>query len=189
MRIALSALATPYLQNAEGPSLPLGTAGGDTLSVVPNTDGALVASRTPTSRQAAADGTNTEGDWDGHVWHIDVPGVPDAVSLLRRWVRLLLVDDVVLTEAFELIVSEYGTNALWHSASGMPGGRMRVELCIGRRQTRLTVLDDGPVPVRADEQADPAEHGRGLILADAYADETGQYDCADGHAVWALVNC
>src|SRR5690606_31677866 len=73
MRIALSALAAPYLQNAEGPSLPLGTAGGDTLSVVPDTDGALVASSTLTPRQATADGTNAEGDWDGHVWHVDVP--------------------------------------------------------------------------------------------------------------------
>jgi len=110
------------------------------------------------------------------------------VSLLRRWVRLLLADDAELTEAMELIVSEYGTNALRHSASGAPGGRVRVELSINRRQTRLTVLDDGPIAAQADAETDPAEHGRGLILADAYADQTGHYDCADGHAAWALID-
>ncbi|MFF0526359.1 ATP-binding protein [Actinomadura nitritigenes] len=99
--------------------------------------------------------------------------------------HLLLVDK--LAEAFELIVSEYGTNALWHTASSRPGGRIRAELNISSRQTRLTVLDDGPSPARTDRSVDPAEHGRGLLLADAYADETGEYDCADGHVTWALI--
>ncbi|GAA2258244.1 hypothetical protein GCM10010402_12080 [Actinomadura luteofluorescens] len=188
MRIASRALAAPDLQSPERSTKTLGTACDDTVSVVPDLDGALVASRAPTPRQATADGANTEAHRDGHFWHVDVPGVTDAVPLLRRWVHLLLADDAELTEAFELIVSEYGTNALWHSASGAPGGRIRVELCINRRQTRLTVLDDGPIPARTDEDTDPAEHGRGLILADAYADETGQYDCVDGHAAWALIN-
>ncbi|MFD0857225.1 ATP-binding protein [Actinomadura adrarensis] len=125
---------------------------------------------------------------DGRVWRVDVPGVTGAVPLLRCWVRLLLAEDAELAEAVELIVSEYGTNALWHSASGAPGGRIGVELRVGCQQTRLTVVDDGPVPARAAEEVDPAEHGRGLILAAAYAEETGQYDCADGHAVWALIS-
>ncbi len=188
MRIASRALAAPHLQSPERSSKTLGTTGGDTLSVMPDLDGALVASRAPTQRQATDDGATSEADRDGHFWRVDVPGVTDAVPVLRRWVRLLLADDAELAEAFELIVSEYGTNALWHSASGVPGGRIGAELCISRRQTRLTVLDDGPVPARTDEEGDPAEHGRGLILADAYADETGQYDCADGHAAWALIN-
>ena len=188
MRIASRALAAPHLQSPEGPSQTLGTAGSSTLSVVPSLDGALDAPRMSTLQQATANGTNTEADEDGRLWRVDVPGVTDAVPLLRRWVRLLLADDAALTEACELIVSEYGTNALCHSASGAPGGRMRVELRISRQQTRLTVLDEGPIPAHADDEADPAEHGRGLILADAYADETGQYDCADGHAAWALIN-
>ncbi|MFG1998376.1 ATP-binding protein [Spirillospora sp. NPDC048911] len=109
----------------------------------------------------------------------------EAIPLLRRWVRLLLVDE--LAEAFELIVSEYSTNALWHTASSRPGGRIKAELSISRKQTRLTVLDDGPIPARPDQSADPEEHGRGLLLAYAYAGETGEYDCADGHASWALI--
>jgi anti-sigma regulatory factor (Ser/Thr protein kinase) len=119
------------------------------------------------------------------VWQIEVPGVAKAIPLLRQWVHLLLIDE--LAEAFELIVSEYGTNALWHTASSWPGGRIRAELSISSQQTRLTVLDDGPAPACTDRSADPVEHGRGLLLADAYADETGEYGCADGHATWALI--
>jgi anti-sigma regulatory factor (Ser/Thr protein kinase) len=140
----------------------------------------------PGTRRVTDDGASTEADRGGCVWRVDVPGVADVVPLLRRWVHLLLTDE--LAEAFELIVSEYGTNALWHTASSRPGGRIRAELSISSQQTRLTVLDDGPAPARTDGRADPAEYGRGLILADAYADETGQYDCADGHATWALIN-
>ncbi|WP_037558589.1 ATP-binding protein [Spirillospora albida] len=124
----------------------------------------------------------------GHVWRVEVPGVAEAVPLLRRWVRLLLAEDAELAEAFELIVSEYGTNALSHTASGASGGRIRVELTTGVRQTRLTVQDDGPPSAYAGTEIDPAEHGRGLVLADAYADVTGQDDTADGHAAWALIN-
>lgn len=188
MRIAPRAPAVPYLQSAEGPSHTLEAEGGDPLSVVPDRDDTLAGSRTSTLQQATADGANTEADRDGHVWHVDVPGVTDAVPFLRRWVRLLLADDAELAEAFELIASEYGTNALWHSASGAPGGRIGVDLRISHQQTCLTVLDDGPIPARSDQEADPAEHGRGLILADAYADETGHYDCANGHTAWALIN-
>lgn len=146
-------------------------------------DTASLRSNVPvlTRRRMAPSGTDQP-------WCIDVSGREEAIPLVRRWVRLLLAEEPELAEAFELIVSEYGTNALWHSASGAPGGRIRVELLISNRQALLTVLDDGPVPVRTDEEADPAEHGRGLILADAYADETGQDDRADGHAAWALIN-
>ncbi|WP_165950199.1 ATP-binding protein [Actinomadura sp. GC306] len=151
-------------------------------------DGSLAISRGPAVRQVSDFGARIKAGRDDHLWRIDTPGVADAVPLLRRWVRLLLSAEPRLAEAFELIVSEYGTNAVWHSASGAPGGRIRVELLIGNRQTLLTVLDDGPVPVRTDEEVDPAEHGRGLILADAHADETGQDDRADGHAAWALIN-
>ncbi|MGI5205814.1 ATP-binding protein [Spirillospora sp. CA-108201] len=122
------------------------------------------------------------------MWCIDASGREEAIPLVRRWVRLLLADQPELAGAFELIVSEYGTNALWHSASGVPGGRIRVELLISSRRTLLTVVDDGPTSARKDKEVDPAEHGRGLLLADAYADETGQADRADGHAAWALIN-
>ncbi|WP_173097774.1 ATP-binding protein [Actinomadura verrucosospora] len=186
MRIALRALAPPIVQSAEATSRTVGPLGGDS-PVAREADGASTISRTPTTRQVTDGGADTEGDKDGCVWSVDVPGVTNSVPLLRHWVRLLLAEDPELSEAFELIVSEYGTNALWHTASSWPGGRIRAELSISSQRTRLTVLDDGPAPARTDRSADPAEHGRGLLLADAYADETGEYGCAGGHATWALI--
>ncbi|SNT62809.1 Histidine kinase-like ATPase domain-containing protein [Actinomadura meyerae] len=181
MRIASRALPAPRLQSPEGPSGEPGTACGDTLSVVPSPAGASGGPMALTSRNAI------EVDRRDRLWRIDVPGVTPAIPFLRRWVGLVLADASVVSEAFELIVTEYGTNALWHSASGAPGGRIRAELSVSSRRTCLTVVDDGPGP-GIDQEADPAEHGRGLILAEAYADETGQYDGVDGHAAWALIN-
>lgn len=190
MRIAPRGLASPSPQDTSSFLRLVGTSRPDEASAATDAGDATALPNAANVRSDAAVLTGRRPASNGTIrlWRVDVPGVTDAVPLLRRWVRLLLADDGKLTEAFELIVSEYGTNALWHSASGGPGGRIGAELCISRRQTRLTVLDDGPVPARTDEEVDPAEHGRGLILADAYADETGQYDCADGHAAWALIN-
>ncbi|MEW2353246.1 ATP-binding protein [Spirillospora sp. NPDC029432] len=120
---------------------------------------------------------------------MDVPGTEEAIPFLRRWVRLLLGDEPELAEAFELIASEYGTNALWHSASGAPGGRIRIEFCVDARRARLTVLDEGPVSEggRAVPE-DVDEHGRGLVLAGAYADQVGYGDSAGGRAAWASID-
>lgn len=167
MRIALRSFAPPFLKNptritAAGRGRPLESS--DLL---------------PVRRAVPA----------GDVWRMDVPGVGAAIPLLRRWVRLLLADEPELAEAFELIVSEYGTNALWHSASGSPGGRIRTELCVDAQRARLTVLDDGPWAVSGDSMpVDLDEHGRGLVLAGAYADEVGYHDTAGGRAAWALID-
>ncbi|MFD0901222.1 ATP-binding protein [Actinomadura sediminis] len=113
----------------------------------------------------------------------------ESVPHLRRWVRLPLAADADMADAFELIISEYGTNALRHSASGAPGGRIKAELSLTARHVCLTVLDGGgPIgrgaPARDD---DLPEHGRGLLLADAYADEAGRFDTLDGRTSWALI--
>lgn len=91
-----------------------------------------------------------------------MPGVAGAVTLLRHWVQLLVHDAPQLAEALALIVSEYGTNALWHSGSGAPGGRIRADLTLTFDQVRLTVLDDGPPTLPSDWAPDcPDDHGRG----------------------------
>jgi anti-sigma regulatory factor (Ser/Thr protein kinase) len=122
-------------------------------------------------------------------WSVEMPGVAGAVMLLRHWVQLLLVADAPhLAEALALIVSEYGTNALWHSGSGAPGGRIKVDLALTSNQIRLTVLDDGPPTVPSDWAPDClGDHGRGLALVSAYADDHGHDDTPEGHVAWAVV--
>ncbi|WP_158642257.1 ATP-binding protein [Actinomadura sp. WAC 06369] len=114
----------------------------------------------------------------------------ESVPHLRRWVRLPLAGDAEMADAFELIISEYGTNALRHSASGAPGGRIKAELSFTVRHVCLAVLDGGGPVVGKGVPADggePAEHGRGLVLAGAYADEVGRFDTLDGRTSWALI--
>lgn len=131
-----------------------------------------------------------EAQPDARTWRVEVPGVADSIPVLRRWVRVLLAEASELAEAFELIVSEYGTNALQHTASGASGGRIRAELRLCARSARLTVLDDGTTGVRDGRgtEDDLAESGRGLLLADAFADEVGHHQTGNGHAAWALIN-
>ncbi|XVQ10669.1 ATP-binding protein [Spirillospora sp. CA-255316] len=120
---------------------------------------------------------------------MDLPGMDEAIPLVRRWVRLLLAEEPALAEAFGLIVSEYGTNALCHSASGRPGGRIEVELRIAAERVQLMVRDEGPAPLSPDPvPGDLNERGRGLILAGAYADAVGHWDVPGGLVAWALIN-
>jgi anti-sigma regulatory factor (Ser/Thr protein kinase) len=90
--------------------------------------------------------------------------------------------------ALALIVSEYGTNALWHSRSGAPGGRIKVDLALTANQIRLTVLDDGRSALPTDWAPDClGDHGRGLALVSAYANDHGYDDTPEGHPAWAVV--
>ncbi|MBW8483946.1 ATP-binding protein [Actinomadura parmotrematis] len=123
-------------------------------------------------------------------WNMDVPGTAEAVPLLRRWVRTLLVDDAGVADSVELIAGEYATNALWHSASGRPGGRITVGLSRHGDRVWLTVLDAGSTgrgakggPVREH----PGDHGRGLMLVRAYAYDHGHLDTVRGRLAWAVV--
>ncbi|MFC9973754.1 ATP-binding protein [Spirillospora sp. NPDC127200] len=121
---------------------------------------------------------------------VELPGTEAAVPTLRRWVRALLSGRCRQAGDLELIASEYATNALWHSASGLPGGLLRAEIQHDTERVRLTVYDNGPIGVPRtwpDDQLD--EHGRGLMLVAAYADDYGAHRLPDGrHIAWAVLN-
>ncbi|MFF5265117.1 ATP-binding protein [Actinomadura viridis] len=125
---------------------------------------------------------------DEERWLIELPGTAASVPVLRRWVRAVL-GTAGVAPSLELVASEYGTNALWHSASGLPGGRIRAELAVGREGVRISVQDDGPDPSSEVWDADRLdEHGRGLVLVEAYADRAGEYTTPEGrHVMWALL--
>ncbi|MEV5569179.1 ATP-binding protein [Spirillospora sp. NPDC052269] len=120
---------------------------------------------------------------------VEIPGQESGVPCVRRWARNLLADPHTqnLAGDAELIVSEYVTNAIWHSASGLAGGRVRVELLLTAAVLRVTVYDDGPTDTVAPDDAD--EHGRGLLLVAACSDDHGHRHLPDGqHLSWASVN-
>ncbi|WP_028649056.1 ATP-binding protein [Nocardiopsis sp. CNT312] len=114
------------------------------------------------------------------------------IAIARRWAAQATRTRPGLAEPLALAVSELTTNAMRHTASGLPGGTVRVEIDrTGHLELRVT--DDGPRPDTATTPpAIPALDpfrvgGNGLRLVEAvcaYWDWTRNPD--GGTAVRAL---
>ena len=75
------------------------------------------------------------------------------------------------------MTSELVTNAIVHSASGLPGGRVTVVVGAGGGMVRVSVTDAGPLPVGSPRRPGL---GLGLQAVAALADAFG----ADGCTRW-----
>ncbi|WP_150254462.1 ATP-binding protein [Nocardiopsis deserti] len=95
------------------------------------------------------------------------------VRIARRWAAQATRSRPSLAEPVGIAVSEMTTNALRHSASGLPGGSVRVEIERTPRHLELRVTDNGPRP--GEEPSFPAvpspeplrPSGNGLRLVEA----------------------
>lgn len=110
----------------------------------------------------------------GHrLWHL---------KAARSWAAHVARTTPACADPLLVSLSELHTNALKHTASGLPGGRVRIEIERRRRLFLLRVTDDGPRPgaEATVPQARPveglcgadgllAEGGYGLALVDAMA--------------------
>ncbi|GAA4231965.1 hypothetical protein GCM10022254_30630 [Actinomadura meridiana] len=73
----------------------------------------------------------------------------------------------------ELMVSEIATNAVRHSASGMPDGGVWVRVLVSAQRLRVEIGDDGRAvgcPTIPAQGAGWGESGRGLLVVDGLAD-------------------
>jgi signal transduction histidine kinase len=98
--------------------------------------------------------------------------------VLPRWRLAALLDPVLL------VVSELVGNAVRH-------GRPPVDLRLRKagQGVRVAVHDDEAAPPTAVEATRDAESGRGLLLVDALASESGVEQIeGDGKVVWARVD-
>jgi hypothetical protein len=118
-------------------------------------------------------------------WRRVFHGEAGQLHVVRRWVESLLPgcparDDVAC------VVTELGTNAVRHTASGR-GGWFAVEIAWYPRVVRVAVTDDGAPdgPRMIDDPA--AEHGRGLRLVAGLSVRTGVCGDRRGRMVWADV--
>ena len=94
--------------------------------------------------------------------------------------RVLSGDPPEIREAALLLVSELVTNAVEHARSG-------VLLVLERdgRRLRVEVHDaGGPLPGRSEASGPRDEHGRGLHLVEALAQDWGVEPGRPGKAVW-----
>jgi anti-sigma regulatory factor (Ser/Thr protein kinase) len=119
-----------------------------------------------------------------------LPGTPQSVSAARQIARELLGDDHPATETTVLLISELVTNAVLHSRSGEPGGRVTVVLCAGPAGILIQVSDDGgpSEPRISAVSADGEEHGYGLLLVDALADRWGSICSPEGRVTWCRIS-
>ncbi|MER6128304.1 ATP-binding protein [Streptomyces sp. NPDC001795] len=99
------------------------------------------------------------------------PGDPEELRTARSWTRAALHGHPHSDDA-ALIVTELGTNALMHTASGETAGTFRVTLTITELITVIAVTDSGSAKTAPEIQrpSGNATHGRGLGIVASLAD-------------------
>ncbi|NKZ03030.1 ATP-binding protein [Actinomadura latina] len=128
--------------------------------------------------------------WDEkHVERVCSDGAVDVREVRARVLRTVTrcadgfdLDDV------DLLVCEIATNAVRHSASGRPGGGLRVTVLVAAGRLRVEIQDDGGSEGRPMIPAEGSawdECGRGLLMVSELADRWGALRGEDGrHTVW-----
>jgi anti-sigma regulatory factor (Ser/Thr protein kinase) len=116
---------------------------------------------------------------------LTVPGRPERVAEVRRFVRRVTGDASPMADTAVLLASELVTNAVLHSASGRPGGSATILITEIGGGLRVEVADEGsdqsaPV-VRGDIYA---SEGHGLFLVQSLAEQWGYVRDETGTTVW-----
>lgn len=115
-----------------------------------------------------------------------IPGQPETLALARAWVLGLLPAGCPRADDVALVLSELATNAVMHSASGMPGGVVDVRVDVEPDAVAVAVVDQGPALVPARRPAGEGGYGLHLVtsLVDAY-----EVTCTDaGRTVWCRLD-
>lgn len=123
-------------------------------------------------------------------WARAFPGTPEHARAARRFVTGLLQGSPLCDDA-ALVLSELFTNAVMHTASGAPGGLVIVQVTRWRLGVRVAVTDQGspsrPVVQNPAGNAEPAESGHGLYLANHLAERLDWHDDPSGRTIAAIL--
>ncbi|HEX6468950.1 MAG TPA: ATP-binding protein [Streptosporangiaceae bacterium] len=118
------------------------------------------------------------------------PGLAEEARQARRLVRRLLGAEHPLVDEAELLTTEVFANAIQHSASGRPGGKVAVSVATEGSAVRIEITDEGGAAGAPHVRADLyAEGGRGLYLLDALAGGWGFRTDRAGTTVWFRLTC
>lgn len=110
---------------------------------------------------------------------------------MRAWIRSLMRPFPQIRDAVELVATELFTNAVEHTASGKPGGRVEVfltRLAEDPQTLCLEIVDQGtggdlPRQVaRAILPGPEAQSGRGLFITSVLSREWGRFPAGNGHS-------
>lgn len=117
---------------------------------------------------------------------ITLPGVHKSVGHARTFLRDLLPPAHPVLDDLVTVASEAVTNAITHTSSGSPGGRVSVTLAEGHRTLILEVADDGAAGSRPYlREEDGTESGRGMRIIDALAQRWGLREDSTRTTIWA----
>lgn len=111
-------------------------------------------------------------DW---TYSLQVPHDPRGPRIARCTLRAVLSEHGLgeLSHTAELLTSELTTNAFQHS-----DGPAFVRLSWAKERLRVSVSDNNPElppPLGVMTTAADADHGRGLLLVERFADDWGGY--------------
>ncbi|MFE9418385.1 ATP-binding protein [Streptomyces griseofuscus] len=117
------------------------------------------------------------------------PGDPKELQAARRWTRAVL-DGHPRSEDAALVVTELGTNAVVHTASGNSGGTFHVALTVSPLAVVIEVTDSGTPETspRVQRPTPESTHGRGLGMVAALADRVRIQGGDPGRTVTAVLD-
>jgi hypothetical protein len=119
-------------------------------------------------------------------WRRLFPGHERELSQLRRWLKSLLPECPARDDVLS-VATEFGSNALEHTASGRDGGWFAVEVTWHPSTVQVAVADcGGPAEPRVISHPD-GERGRGLLLVQGLSLRTGWTGDVRGRLVWAHI--
>ncbi|MDQ0907418.1 serine/threonine-protein kinase RsbW [Streptomyces canus] len=108
-----------------------------------------------------------------------------SVAVARDLTRITLTDWGVTERSDDVLlcVSELATNALLHGVT--PNRCFRLDLVhLADGVLRVEVHDSGSGEIRIPDATPESEHGRGLLLVAALADDWGVRERDSGKVVW-----
>jgi serine/threonine-protein kinase RsbW len=114
-------------------------------------------------------------------WCRVFPATPVQVPQARRWMQAILDGHPAAADA-ALCLDELAVNAMWHSASGRPGGHFTVRAGSRGGRLRVEVTDQGGPWVWPEHGA--GQDGRGLLIVSELAADWGRRGGPAGWTVW-----
>lgn len=135
--------------------------------------------------------SNTPPSYGHHPrWRRSFPGSAEHLHGIRAWTRGQLEglsDNAQYVAA--TAVTELATNAIKHTCSGHPGGRVTVEVDASGPWVYIGVTDEGAATKPAVRNAGPGEtSGRGLLMLSRLVIDWGHRQVGNGRVVYAIVS-
>lgn len=121
-------------------------------------------------------------------WSMSFDGIEECVADARHF-AVKVLGDVPGVDLVELVASELASNAVQHSASGLPGGRFTLHVAELPDRWHVRVDDAGGAdePSVRDTDAEWDEAGRGLWLVSEVSSQWGVASADNARSVWAEI--